>query len=121
MRIDQLNRNFRLDRPVLIAHDSVPNIMAMLLAEVRELEQAETTQDQLSELADVIIFSITLMQILGADADEVVRLKIVRNYLKYPAYVLQGGIYTQVAPVLKARWEASGGDELFYEQANGVR
>ena len=100
------------DVPYFRDSDSPEFTAQMILDEalelVKELETAFVTDDLskvVGEIADVLYLALKLCNFLGVNPDEAIRLKVLRNQMKY------GDHYTRESAV-----EAWGekGDELFY-------
>lgn len=56
------------------------------------------TEELKDELADVLIYSILMANAIGADLDEVIRVKLAKNALRFPVDRVKGnsGKYTKV-------------------------
>lgn len=115
----EMIHNFRLDRPVMDAHNQdLGAMMDMLQQEMHELRfpaQDGMSQEQYirQELADIAIFSITMLQMLGNPEDEIAE-KVLRNCLKYPAELFQGDLdYDEAIKQAKANWGRSENREFY--------
>ena len=84
----------------------------LLLGEVEELEESAAdyhdglavAEDVASELADIILFSITALRALGFEPEKAVRGKLERNSKKYDKSRLIIGDYDQIMSELKKEW-----------------
>lgn len=66
-------------------------VLELLKGEIKEFEETPTWD----ELADIVIFSLTLANQMGLDVDEIVRTKIAYNHARYPAKDFQEGDYEE--------------------------
>jgi hypothetical protein len=66
-------------------------ILELLKGEIQEFEENPTWD----EVADLVIFTITLANQMGLDVDEIVRTKIAYNHARYPAKDFQKGDYNE--------------------------
>lgn len=103
-----------------IWHDETPSqITGMLHDEVKELEEAEKTEDRTEiagEIGDVLFLTFRLCQKTGINPADALYMKIVRNSMKYPDAILQGDVPREKAiEILKYAWKEWGGDKKFYE------
>jgi dCTP diphosphatase len=78
---------------------SPKNLAASIAIEATELLEHFQWSDELSperlpklveELADVVVYCLTLSNVLGIDLSQAVRQKIARNAVKYPADEYRG-------------------------------
>jgi NTP pyrophosphatase (non-canonical NTP hydrolase) len=53
----------------------------------------------------------------GIDPNDCLKMKILRNELKYPAFILNnsGRSYEEAVSLCRRMWESQGGDEAFYK------
>lgn len=119
-----LLKDYQQDRPVMNNHNTdTTAVLGLLMGEVSELvvshakylNDQEEPLDVANEAADVLIFAVSLIASLGLDPETVVREKIGRNVLKYPASVFSNGrTYEQARDISKASWRIDGGDTTYY-------
>lgn len=101
--------------------DDAESLSKMILEEGQELKKAitesELTGDVFpvaSEIADVLYLTIRLCQELGFDPLDLLKMKTLRNSLKYADEICNNGFTKPEATKLaKSGWEAMGGDHAF--------
>jgi len=95
--IEQMLADFIKDRPVMAEANTPDFLKNAILNEVIEFikgyEKNPKSRETEAELADIIIYSITLMQELGIDPELAIREKIGLNIARYPANRFQTGDY----------------------------
>jgi len=101
--IEQALTNFQADRPVFDASNSPQTIIKLLRGEIDEFEEALGTDDEEQELADVLIFAITLAQKLGYNLHPTIMAKVAFNMCRYQASDLQDGDYDEKRKFCKQR------------------
>ena len=91
--IEQTLANFQADRPTMSQNNTPQRLIELLRGEITELEEALGTDGENSELADVLIFAITLALTLGADIHPTIMTKVAFNHSRYNAVDFQDGEY----------------------------
>lgn len=109
------------DQKKLWVDNDTPEVVAdMIVEEGREL--IEAIQESMlsgdvfnvaSEIGDVLYLSLKLCSLLGLVPEDVVKLKILRNDLKYPNDLNSHGNYETQRRRSKDMWTAMGGDTAF--------
>lgn len=108
--------DFQRDRPIMQKADSPKHVIKLARVEMDEAEAEIGKPDRLAtELADVMIYMMTLANVYELDLGEAIAEKVGRNILKFPAKNFQEGDYTQKVIQSKRAWLESGGDEEFYK------
>lgn len=122
----QANRNFRVDRPVMDRHNAdLFNLKELKRAEDDELDRAiveywyhggeQLKKAMASEMADVLLFLLTMADTAGIDLFYETMEKVARNMCKRPAYLFSNGLsYDQANEIAISEWKTQGGDEEFY-------
>lgn len=108
---------FQEDRPRMNEANTPDFLWTLLQGEIAEAEEAkDNPEDLIFELADVIIFSANLIHTLGHNPDTVVREKVGRNVLKYPARgYINGTPYESQAKQDKQSWKKQNGDDEYFQ------
>jgi hypothetical protein len=75
------------------------------LTELEEVIEGEDIHAIESEMADVIIFMLSLASNKGIDLMQATREKIASNFLRYPAVEFQEGDYQEQRQKCKAAWK----------------
>lgn len=93
--IFEMLENFSKDRPVMEKNNQdLGRLMQLMLGEVAELQEAiaegESVDFVAEEISDIIIFSISIMNLLERDTEAQIRDKIAINTLRYPAVLFDG-------------------------------
>lgn len=100
--------------------DGPEEIVEMLAEETQELKEA--VQESMlsgdvfnvaSEIGDVLYLALKFCSAVGLVPEDVVKLKILRNDLKYPSDMNSFGEYGKQRKLSKEFWEAMGGDGAF--------
>lgn len=100
--IQEMLRNFSIDRPTLAENNNPERIINLLQNEVVEAAESLTdTENLASEISDIVIFALTLANLYGFDMDEEVREKIAFNIGRYSSDLFQEGDYEEAR--LKAK------------------
>ena len=103
IELQTLLENWTLDRPLVKENNTPERIIQLLQNEVVEASQSLTDTDNLSsEIADVIIFALTLANHYGFDMDLEVREKIAVNTIRYQAKFFQEGDYETARKYVKS-------------------
>ena len=103
--ISQMLRAFSEDRKSLKEHNTPEKIIKLLKQEVQETEESLQDSTNLpSEIADLIIFSLTLANLHGINIEEEVLTKIAFNMARYQASDFNGD-YEEARLKGKAREE----------------
>lgn len=107
--------NFPSDRPVMRENNTLEKLNQYLEQEVDEyLEDGITVKDQMTELADVIIYAATIITKLGGDPfDEVIE-KIAFNLIQHPSANYQQGDYNEQRKTSKDWCRERGTRDEFY-------
>lgn len=88
----------------------------LLRAEVDEAEEEKEPQKIAHELADIVLFTMTIANNHEIDLGMEILEKISRDYLKYPAKNFQGDYeYDEAIGKSKSEWKEDRGEEWFYE------
>jgi len=119
-RLQQINKNFQVDRPTMHSRDSEMEILAIsILGETMELLEAikeGSDKDVATELADVGLYVLTAFNVMGMNAYDEMREKVARNIVKYPAkYFTNGLTYDEGAKRAKTEWIDIKGEDEFYQ------
>ena len=109
--LESLVKNWLDDRPTLRANNTPEAVCDLLIGECKELQvvvaqylQSEVCiQEVEQEVADILIFAITLCVTLGIDFQEAVKTEMAFNYARYPAVVFQSGDYEKTRQFCKRR------------------
>lgn len=102
LELQTLLKNWTLDRPLVQENNTPERIIELLQNEVVEASQSLTdTENLASEIADIVIFALTLANHYGFDMDLEVREKIGFNVGRYSADLFQEGDYEEAR--LKAK------------------
>jgi NTP pyrophosphatase (non-canonical NTP hydrolase) len=113
MTVFEQAERWQKDRPLINEQNGCwAQAVLLLLGEVSELEEAAADyhdglaepEDVASELADIVLFSITALRALGFDPEKAVRGKLKRNTDKYPKEDMQVGVYEEVMATKKREW-----------------
>lgn len=118
----ELNRYFREDRPVLNeANSDIDFLISLLLQEVSELQQEPTDgmsreQYLIQETADIVLFALTILDVLTGDSDMAIKEKIARNTVKYPAKLFNGDFtYSEAVEIARGQWTTKENTEFYKE------
>lgn len=90
--IIEINNMFLEDRPLIKQYDTPETIMSLLDGEIGEWRENPTDPD---ELADLIVYSLFLLEALGHDPEEAIRNKIGLNMARMPAKNFQDGDFQE--------------------------
>ena len=104
--LQQMLRDFQNDRPTMKEANNLPFLLRLLRQEVDEFEESPTGD----EMADILIFSLTIANLMGIDADAEVREKIAFNLTRYQARYFQGGNYEESRQKVKEEEKTWKGD-----------
>lgn len=107
-RISQIIKDFRTDRPIIEKHNNEGHVLALLVGEFNELMDAyegDVEPHEIDEeIADVIIYCMTLLQLRGQDIDQTILSKLALNHSQHPAGNYQTGNYRE--QYIKSKTEA---------------
>lgn len=96
IELQTLLKNFTEDRLTLLKNNTPERIIELLQNEVVEASQSLTdTENLAAEIADIVIFALTLANHYGFDMDLEVREKISFNTGRYSADLFQDGDYEE--------------------------
>lgn len=91
LEIQKILKDFQTDRPVMSEKNSIDFLIGLLRGEVDEFD-ADRVED---ELADIVVFALTIANSMGIDVDEAVRTKVAFNHARYIASEFQEGDYDE--------------------------
>lgn len=113
--ISQMLQDFSEDRPSLKQNNTPKKLMSLLKNEVVEAEESLDDLTNLpSELADIIIFALSIGNLYGFDLSEEVLTKIAYNHSRYNA-VDFGGDYEEAR--LKGKEREEWVKPMFYDKS----
>ena len=93
-QIQSILADFSSDRPTLQENNTKERLLGLLSGEVAEaMENGLDRVEFGRELADIIIFALSLANLEGINMDEEVREKIAFNHTRYTADKFQSGEY----------------------------
>lgn len=96
-------QNFSLDRPSLLKNNIPERIIQLLQNEAVEAAESLTDTENLpGEIADILIFALTLANHYGFDMELEVREKISLNIIRYQAKFFQEGDYEEARKYVKS-------------------
>lgn len=87
--IQEMLNNWSLDRPTIAKNNTLERLQALLEGEMQEFKESPDP----TEAADLIIFTLSIANLMGWDMDKEVREKISLNLLRYPSSSFQEGDY----------------------------
>lgn len=94
--ISQMLQAFSEDRPTLKENNTPERIIELLQNEAVEAAESLTdTENLAAEIADIVIFALTLANHYGFDMDLEVRDKVAFNTGRYSADLFQDGDYEE--------------------------
>lgn len=103
LEIQGMLQNFSLDRPTLSENNTPQRIIELLQNEAVEAAESLTDMENLpGEIADIIIFALTLANKYGFDMDQEVREKIAVNTIRYQVKFFQEGDYEESRKYVKS-------------------
>ena len=85
-----LINDFRTDRPTMDENNTVERLLELLEGELDEAKTA-SKEELASEVADVVIYGLTLLQALVEDPEEELKAKVAYNHCQHPAGNYQHG------------------------------
>jgi len=92
--LQSIARNFTDDRPTLTNNNTHERIIDLLYLEVDEVRDA--SPDELaSELADIVLFTISLANLNDIDLEEATKTKLAFNNSRYISKDFQDGSYEE--------------------------
>ena len=100
--LQQTLQDFQDDRPTMKEANTLPFLLRLLRQEIDEFEESPTGD----EMADILIFSLTIANLMGIDADAEVREKIAFNLTRYQARYFQSGNYEESRQKVKEEEKA---------------
>lgn len=83
--LQQILQDFQDDRPTMKEANTLPFLLKLLRQEIDEFEDSPTGD----EMADILIFALTIANLMGIDAEPEVREKIAFNMTRYQAKYFQ--------------------------------
>lgn len=105
-------------------HDSPHTIATQIAEEAQELVDAVDNYDALpngvfeiaSEIGDILYLALKFCNDMGLDPEEAVKLKLMRNAIKYPDHFSSNGWeYPLSQKLSKDLYQAMGGDAAFFK------
>ena len=114
-------RNQNENRKLWESDNTPENVAKYLVAEAVELEEAiqeaMVTGDVFtvaSEIGDIGGLLLKLCDLLEMDLETAIRMKLMRNQMKYGDYTMSNGRnYDEASKVSKDAWKSIGGDSAF--------
>jgi len=107
--LQTLLKDWSTDRPLVHQNNTLEKLLTLLQAEMVEFEESPDP----TELADILIYALSIGNLMGWDMDQEVREKVALNSIRFPASSFQEGNYTE------ARLEAKRNErkiiDEFYE------
>ena len=98
-------------------HDGPVEVAGFIVTEAEELQEAIENDGEAfeiaSEVGDVLYLALKLCADLGIKPEDAIRMKILRNDLKYPTDLNSEGNYEQQREQSQSLWESMGGDVSF--------
>lgn len=95
-QIQSILADFSSDRPTLQENNTKERLLLLLQGEVNEAVEDGINKEEFGrELADIIIFALSLANLEGINMDEEVREKIAFNHTRYTADKFQSGCYEE--------------------------
>lgn len=97
--------NWLLDRPTMKANNTPRRLLDLLCGELEELceasagktdEELRTDKEFEQEIADVLLFTLSLCRQIGKDPTEVAMEKVAFNMIRYPAGSFYSGDFDQI-------------------------
>ena len=86
----QLLSDFKSDRPTMKDNNTLPILIDLLAGELQEAREA-SLKELPSEIADVIIYGLLILQELTDDPEEEIKTKIALNHACHSAFWYQDG------------------------------
>ena len=100
------------DAPDLVAEMIVEEAQELVTA-VQEALLSGDVFSVASEIGDVLYLALKFCHQLGLVPEDTVKLKLLRNDMKYPSDLNSNGDYAEQRRQSKDMWTAMGGDESF--------
>jgi NTP pyrophosphatase (non-canonical NTP hydrolase) len=97
----QMLMDFTKDRPIMAENNTQYRLFQLLKSEVIEAEESDD-EHLASELADILIFTLSIANLHGYDMDAEVREKIALNMVRYQARYFQEGDYEESRKLVKS-------------------
>ena len=98
-------------------HDGPVEVAGFIVTEAEELQEANNNDGEsfeiASEVGDVLYLALKLCADLGIKPEDAVRMKILRNDLKYPTDLNSEGDYEEQRAKSQRLWSSMGGDAAF--------
>lgn len=116
--IQEMVRNWLEDRPTMKVQNTFENVVDLLRGEVDELVDAHPNGDNkdiAQEMADVVIFALTLANLLGVDVDSEVREKLAYNQTRYQSKDFQTGDYNEARDKSREWVKENNWKQTFYD------
>jgi NTP pyrophosphatase (non-canonical NTP hydrolase) len=124
-------KQFMDARPIMRDNDSIPHVAGKLKEEVDEMLEAftwegrEPTDEELrnfrQELADLVIYSYVLANLVGVEMNQAVVDKIEVNERRFPAHLFQEGDFTTIYMARKIELGERTADNGRQEQEGAAR
>ena len=127
-KIVEVLRNFQEDRPSMDKDNTVEKLAILFIGETDETIaefdkyfKGETTKQKVfGELADVIIFSLNIIDQMGGDAEKEIMEKIGFNNARYPAGKFKNGTeFVETLTECRQETKEMGLNEIFYDEFTG--
>lgn len=106
MGVQEQNDRFLKERPIMKAHDTPERIVGFLRQELEEMlvemqwGEREPTIGEVEkvkyEIADVVIYTLTLSSLLGFDLIKAVEEKLAINEKRFPAEMFKEGNFEEI-------------------------
>jgi NTP pyrophosphatase (non-canonical NTP hydrolase) len=90
----QMLMDFTQDRPTMADNNTQDRLFQLLKGEVAEAEESDD-EHLASELADILILTLSIANLHGFNMDQEVREKISVNICRYEARYFQDGDYSE--------------------------
>lgn len=98
LEIQKILKDWRDDRKILAERNTVPNLIEMLDAELKEF-RADPNRTELADLG-IVILNIALE--MGLDLEAEIREKIALNTLRFPPPIFSSGDYDSARKACKS-------------------
>lgn len=100
------------DTPEAIAY-MIDDEASELVEAIQESLLSGDVFSVVSEIGDLLYLLNRLCIDLGIDPDDAMKMKLLRNSLKYSDYVMSNGDFAKATELSKNMWQMLGGDEAF--------
>lgn len=96
LELQTMLQNFKLDRRTMADNNTPKRIVSLTRIELDEVEESLDNPEHLkTEIADCLIFLLTLAGDYGFDMEAEIRTKIALNLLRFPSSSFQEGNYEE--------------------------